>query len=191
MLCLLAITLLGELGEMRNQALEIRRKSAQKYSQSSLLCCKGLSLDPWLVFELPSQSLTKLVYCHGSEQATARCALGQWGQLQVGLRRVWCIAPFPFCHLSHFGKSCHLTVPQISLTYKTRALTSIKGTWELIKTYSGMRLMPIVQGIVETLSSVRFSHPSRRWITANWNRCRGRAIRRRPWKDYGWEDSLS
>lgn len=43
---------------------------------------------------------------------------------------------------------------------------------ELIKTYSGMRVMPIVQGIVKTLSGVQFSHPSRRWMTANWNRCR-------------------
>lgn len=33
---------------------------------------------------------------------------------------------------------------------------------ELIKAYSGMRLMSIVQGIGQTLSGVQFSHPSSR-----------------------------
>lgn len=43
---------------------------------------------------------------------------------------------------------------------------------ELIKIYSGMRLMPMVERIVKTLHGVQFTHPSRRWMTADWNRCR-------------------
>lgn len=34
-----------------------------------------------------------------------------------------------------------------------------------------MSCMPVVQGI-KTLSGVQFSHPSRRWMTANGRRCR-------------------
>jgi len=43
---------------------------------------------------------------------------------------------------------------------------------ELIKAYSGMRLMPVVQGIVKNLSGVQFSHLSRGRMTANWSRGR-------------------
>lgn len=42
---------------------------------------------------------------------------------------------------------------------------------ELIKAYSGMRLMPVVRGIVQTLSGVQFSHPSKRRMTVNLSRC--------------------
>lgn len=138
MLCLLNITVTFGMPTAANRrprrneesGFRKQKKISQKYSQSpQILCCKSFSLDAWLVFESSSFCLNRLLHCLGSMQTTERCALEERGQLELCLTRVCCVAPFPSCHLSHFGKSYHLTVSQIFLTYKTGTLTSFRGAW--------------------------------------------------------------
>lgn len=73
------------------------------------------------------------------------------------------------------GHMCSLCL-RFSLQIKQEPSFPSEELRELIRTYSGLRLMPIVQGIVKTLSGAQFSHPSRRWMTANCGRCRGQLL---------------
>lgn len=73
------------------------------------------------------------------------------------------------------GHMCSLCL-RFSLQIKQEPSSPSEELRELIRTYSGLRLMPIVQGIVKTLSGAQFSHPSRRWMTANCGRCRGQLL---------------
>lgn len=65
---------------------------------------------------------------------------------------------------------------RFSLQVKQELSSPSEELGELIKTSSGLRLMPIVQGIVKILSGAQFTHPSRRWMTANCGRCRGELL---------------
>lgn len=76
------------------------------------------------------------------------------------------------CHLCHISSLCLRFLLQI----KQELSSPSEKLGELIKTYSGLRLMPIVQGIVKTLSGAQFTHPSRRWMSANCGRCRGELL---------------
>lgn len=157
---------------MRNQALETRGNQLKYFQSSQILCFKSFSLDTWLVFESSSLCLSRLLRCRGSMHTAERCALGtvdNWSCVSGGLVVLPRFPPAIFLTLANHITSLCL---RFSSHIKQEPSPPSEELGELIKAYSGMRLMPIVQGIVKTLSGVQFSYPFRRWMTANQNRCR-------------------
>ena len=158
---------------MRNQALESRRKSAKNIPSLPRFC--AVKASDWM----HGQSLN-LLHTVSTDCCTAvvQCKLEKgvlWGREDS-----WSCVSGGFVVQPHFPPAIFLTlanhIASLCLRFSSHVnqepSSPSEELGELIKTYSGMRLMPIVQGIVKTLSGVQFSHPSRRWMTANWYRCR-------------------
>lgn len=99
-------------------------------------------------------------------------AAGLWILFAVSSPKGWLCRPSSllpsFSLANHTTSLCH----RFSSRIKQEPSPPSESLGELIKACSGMRLMPIVQGVVKTLSGVRFSHPSRRRMSGNWSRCR-------------------
>lgn len=154
-------------GETRDQAFKSRRKSAKNMPVlprfGAAKASRGHMARLWSLFSVSADR-----HRLGSVRAGGRCDLGQ---LELCSRVLVVLPhfPSPFSLWQVRSASPHL---RFSSHIKQEHSPPSEELGELIKAYSGVRLMPVVQGIVQTLSGVRFGHPSKRWMTVNLSRCR-------------------
>lgn len=164
---------------------------------SKKYCTQHLGIEiAYFPYLLSNQKLDEPSGCRNRENPLARnrrsvctwsgawrycvTALCIWGWVVLHVWVTW-VANIPLlwrAHVTFVIWANHITSPclRFSLQIKQELSSPSEELGGLIKTYSGLRLMPIVQGIVKILSGAQFTHPSRRWMTANCGRCRGELL---------------
>lgn len=154
-------------GETRDQAFKSRRKSAKNIPVlprfGAAKASRGHVARLWSLFSLSQQTNSALVQWEPRDDVI-------WGSWSCAHECWWC------CPISRRLSLWQVRLASPHLRFsshiKQEHSPPSEELGELIKAYSGVRLMPVVQGIVQTLSGVRFGHPSKRWMTVNLSRCR-------------------